>query len=423
MYNVNHKFALKVGGFNRVDADTRLKDHTMRDIARPNNDTLYAGVVLDLRADAMVLDLPAFESDYVSLMITGYDHYVQIPMSTRQGDFGEPAKLLVYSARTAGHDGGKVEGIDRALEVESDFVLAVVRAMPHANEPKRFERITAQMKEIRAVSLAEFMGGTPRTAPEIDLPDIGATDFDVFGNNLLEVLQFTFDHTTFDPKDPIDRELLAKFAPLGVVPGRPFDRAKAERFDLSGIRAVAERFAEQQLARMQDPENVERVRFALFRTKGDISLDELALQSVTGPIGMPAEEAVYLPVTTTDGKPMNAKYDYVVRMAADELPPAGAFWSITLYEERTGFFVPNDRKKYSVGKNAGMKLDADGGIEIHVAAEQPRGVPLENWLPIEREDVEIGFILRIYDPDLDVIRSGEWTVPVVQETEWAGVGN
>jgi hypothetical protein len=39
MYNVNNKFAVKTGGWNRFSADTELKDHTMREIARPNNDT------------------------------------------------------------------------------------------------------------------------------------------------------------------------------------------------------------------------------------------------------------------------------------------------------------------------------------------------------------------------------------------------
>jgi hypothetical protein len=36
------------------------------------------------------------------MMITGYDHYVIIPMSTRQGDFAEPSTLLLQSARTPG---------------------------------------------------------------------------------------------------------------------------------------------------------------------------------------------------------------------------------------------------------------------------------------------------------------------------------
>jgi hypothetical protein len=48
MYNVNNKFAMEpsnpsnTGGWNRLDTQTALLDHTMRSIARPNNDTLYA---------------------------------------------------------------------------------------------------------------------------------------------------------------------------------------------------------------------------------------------------------------------------------------------------------------------------------------------------------------------------------------------
>ena len=86
MYNVNNKFALKQGGWNTVGPDTELKDHTMREIARPNNDTLYIGCMLDLRKDPVILEMPAFDSKYVSLMVTGYDHYVNIPMATRLGD-------------------------------------------------------------------------------------------------------------------------------------------------------------------------------------------------------------------------------------------------------------------------------------------------------------------------------------------------
>jgi len=106
---------------------------------------------------------------------------------------------------------------------------------------------------------------------------------------------------------------------------------------------------------------------------------------------------------------MNALQDYVIRMSKADLPPAGAFWSLTLYDLDQGFFIPNGRKKYSVGDNAGMKLDKDGGIEIHVAATQPPGVPAENWLPIERKDLGLSLILRIYAPDLERMKS--WTPP------------
>jgi len=60
LYNVNNKFALKQGGWQTVDADTKLKDHTLTDIARPNNDTLYIIAMLDLRKDPVILEMPAF---------------------------------------------------------------------------------------------------------------------------------------------------------------------------------------------------------------------------------------------------------------------------------------------------------------------------------------------------------------------------
>lgn len=51
------------------------------------------------------------------------------------------------------------------------------------------------------------------------------------------------------------------------------------------------------------------------------------------------------------------------------------------------FFLPNDSRKYSVGENAGMKLDARGGIDL---------------------------IMRIYAPDLE--RYGTWSPPKAERT-------
>ena len=85
----------------------------------------------------------------------------------------------------------------------------------------------------------------------------------------------------------------------------------------------------------------------------------------------------------------------------------------TLYDAKNGFFIPNEQKKYSVGENAGFKLDEDGGIEIHIAAEQPQGVPRENWLPINRKDEALDIVMRIYDPDLEKMKS--WQAPKAEK--------
>jgi len=91
------------------------------------------------------------------------------------------------------------------------------------------------------------------------------------------------------------------------------------------------------------------------------------------------------------------------------LPPATAFWSLTLYDLENGFFIPNDRKKYSVGENAGFKLNSDGGIEIYVSVTKPEGVPDENWLPINRANTGINGMFRIYVPDVEKMKT--WKTP------------
>ena len=83
----------------------------------------------------------------------------------------------------------------------------------------------------------------------------------------------------------------------------------------------------------------------------------------------------YPAIETADCAPISAMHDYEIRMTRDEMPPETVFWSATLYDLKNGLFIPNDRKKYSVGENGRMKLDADGGLNIRIAGERPDDVP------------------------------------------------
>ena len=440
MYNVNQKFALDsnspiwIGGWNEYKAPDGLLDHTVKAIARPNNDTLYWTAMIDVRQEPMILEFPAYDSKYVSLMVTAYDHYVNIPLSTTKGDFAKPTRILFYSQRTPGYQGDPVPGVDRVMELTGDFVSAVIRVMPHANEPARLERNFKAMRESRLLTLSEHLDtdvaeiefvpwhtppGVERDLDvlqhEAEFPPFGLTDFDVYGDNLLEVMQFVFNHTTFDPKDENDQAVLAAYKPLGVEPGKAFDARTVAQIDGQRFRTVAQSVAQRELARMLEVISNTEDSLRIFLPKGEMDQELLVLLSIVGPIGQPAREATYAPIATADGKPMNAMHDYVVRMDAESLPPANAFWSLTLYDYERGFFIPNVHMKYSVGENAGMKLNAEGGIEIHVAAEKPDGVPPENWLPINRGDYGINTMIRIYAPDLE--RWKTWSPPTAERIE------
>ena len=432
MYNVINNFALNennpmsTGGWNKTYAVTALADHTVRAIARPNNDTLYVSTMLDLRAEPVVVHYPAFDSKFVSLETSAYDHYCDIPLSTTKGDFKKPVTMLYYTDRTQGYHGEKVKGVDKYMKMSGDFAIAFLRIMPHAAEPERLKKNLATMKEVTAKTLSEYLGKPAKPVEKTRFPAFGS-DADVFEKNGRYVMQFVFNHTTFDPKDKMDQAVLAALKPLGVAPGQYFNvgnqpamgsptiqwrsEIQLDESDGKKFREVAEKIAQESLAIWNSPDNP--YLFDVFKPKGEMTLEPMVIQSAVGPIGNPAEEAMYPGIATTDGQPMNALNDYVIRMTKDQLPPAIAFWSATLYDSKNGFFIPNDHKKYSVGENGGMKLDKDGGIAIYIAAEKPAGVPEENWLPINRGDEGLDIIMRVYQPDLEKMKT--WQAPKAEK--------
>ena len=420
MYNVNNKFALaekgmSTGGYNKGLKNTQLLDHTVKAIARPNNDVLYQMAMLDMRKDAAVFQIPALESKYVSLMATAYDHYVNVPLTTTNGDFKEPITILFYTDRTENYKGEPIDGIDKTFEMTGDFISLVLRIMPHANEPEKYKQIVDHINAIKGLSLSEFLGKEKIVEDPVDFPKYGETDADIFESNLLEVMQFVFNHTTFDENNELDKAILEAYKPLGIEPGNTYNPEKAVKIDGTRFRQVSVKIKDEELSKMNNPELGRTLLPKLFQTKGNMTLESLLLQSVVGPIGLPFKEAMYPPVVTRDGTPMNAQYDYVIQMTKEELPPANGFWSLTLYDTENGFFIPNEYKKYSVGENAGMKPDADGGLKIYVSAVKPNDVPAENWLPINRMDQGIDIILRIYAPDLEKMKT--WKAPRAVKVE------
>lgn len=419
MYNTNNKFALdktnpmNSGGYNKIYKATELANADVKALARPNNDTLYQLAMLDLRDEPMILDVPSFDTQYASMETSAYDGYIGIPLATSEGDFKKPVKLLFYSARTKGFKtGDKIDGIDKYVEMTGDFAVAFLRLMPESSNPAKHAAIIKQIGLLKLEGLSEFQGKPALTPSAVNFPAFGATDEDVYGTNLLEVMQFVFNSTTFDPANELDQGVLAALKPLGVEPGKTYDASKVAKIDNAAFRQSCVALKAANVAIMQDPAKALALLLKAFLPKGKMDLDTLIFQNVIGPAGQPASQALYLPVHSSDGKPMNAQNDYVMKMTKDQLPPALAFWSLTLYDTDHGFFIPNKENKYSVGQNAGFKLNAEGGIEIHIAAVKPDGVPPENWLPINRGDIGISPMFRLYAPDL--AKAKTWTEPTME---------
>ncbi len=216
------------------------------------------------------------------------------------------------------------------------------------------------------------------------------------------------------PQDS-EKELLARFAKIGVAPGAPF---KANQLT-----------AEQRKA-LEDGISDARAEFAAFK-KDKIDTHQVARSDLYGSrdrlqnnylyryagadlgiFGNSADEAVSFTYRDdSEGKPANgARHSYTVHFSKDQLPPADAFWSLTLYDAKTHQLVPNHKKRYLINSRMlpGLKLDADGGLTLALQHHEPPKAEQANWLPAP--PAPFYAVLRVYLPKPEA-SNGQWKLP------------
>lgn len=114
-----------------------------------------------------------------------------------------------------------------------------------------------------------------------------------------------------------------------------------------------------------------------------------------------------------DGDEMDCgKHSYTIRFEAEKFPPVNAFWAYTLYTQPALYLYDNADDKYTIDSLQGYEADTSGGLTIHVAHEQPAGVPAANWLPAPQGAFVL--TLRMYNPQPSGI-DGTWTKAPIQK--------
>jgi hypothetical protein len=129
----------------------------------------------------------------------------------------------------------------------------------------------------------------------------------------------------------------------------------------------------------------------------------------------PIEDAIY-PVCVSDanGEPVIGEKRYVLHFDADKLPPVGAFWSLTMYDQE-GFTVPNALERYAIGDRDALVYNADGSLDIYIQHESPGPDKESNWLPSPASG-ELSLTMRLYQP-LPAILDGSWAPPPIRRVE------
>ena len=85
----------------------------------------------------------------------------------------------------------------------------------------------------------------------------------------------------------------------------------------------------------------------------------------------------------------------------DQLPPASAFWSLTMYNDQQ-FFADNPLDRYAIGDRDIIKLaPPDGSVTIYIQRDSPGKEKESNWLPAPAEGT-FTMNLRLYWPKPEV---------------------
>jgi len=134
--------------------------------------------------------------------------------------------------------------------------------------------------------------------------------------------------------------------------------------------------------------------------------------------GNSKDEAIY-PVYKLDsnGKPLDAsKNNYTIRFEKGQLPPANAFWSMTMYNLPESLLVANKLNRYLINSPMlpNLKKDPDGGITLYIQKDSPGAAKESNWLPAPNSP--FAAFLRIYWPKPEAL-DGTWKRPELVATE------
>ena len=127
------------------------------------------------------------------------------------------------------------------------------------------------------------------------------------------------------------------------------------------------------------------------------------------------EDAIYpMNICDADGDVMTGNKRYVLHFNKEEIPPADAFWSLTMYDAE-GFQVANQLNRFAIGDRDDLKYNADGSLDLFIQHDSPGKDRESNWLPAPANG-DLGITLRLYAPKASVI-NGEWVPPAVRKVK------
>ena len=392
---------------NQFAHDRRFPDPSSPDVVRPNADVLASSLWFDVRAEPLVVDVPDSGGRYYFMSLLDLWSEVFASPGKRTSGTGRQT----YAITAPGWTGTLPAGVER-IGAPTSVGWLLLRVQANATD---LEAVHGFQDGLRAVPLsawgtdykppaATFDSSADMRQPFLQLTRLSAAGYFALFAQLLETA----------PPHPEDQPMLQRLARIGIVPGRPFDASQATtevRLAVQGAPQAAAGRLFEGVKRAGIRVNGWRMVLNPIGTYGTDYLRRMVLAYGGLGTGMLVEDAIALPsVADGEGRPLESAKRYTIHFPAEQLPPARAFWSLTLYDEQQRF-TPNALRRWTLGDREPLRRNPDGSLDLYVQRTTPGADKESNWLPAPLNG-RFSLVLRVYWPQAAAL-DGTWTPPPI----------
>jgi hypothetical protein len=384
-----------------------------RTVVRPNFDTLYSSAWLDLTNGPVI----------VSTADTG-GRYFLLPMLDMWSDvFAVPGKrtngtgAANFAVAPPGWSGNLPLDVER-INAPTPYVWIIGRTQ--TNGAKDYDAVH-KVQDGYKITLLDDWGKTPRKIEQkIDASVDTKTEplRLVNGMPAAEYFKYGAELMKQNPPHVTDWSILARMKRIGLEPGK-FDSTKVSADALATGAAAGLELMKDKAPTLARVVNGWQMNTDTMGVYGDYYLKRAIVAQVGLGANQP-EDAIYpLNVSDAAGKPVTAENKYVLHFNKDELPPVGAFWSLTMYDAE-GFQIANPLNRFAIGDRDALKYNADGSLDLYVQNESLGADKEANWLPAPKIG-RLGLTMRLYAPKQQAL-DGRWNPPPIKQVDIGTVG-
>jgi hypothetical protein len=382
-----------------------------RVVTTPNADTLYTVAWLDVSAAPWIISVPDMKGRYFMLpLLSGWTDVFASPGTRTTG--GKAQKFAVTGPGWM----GKLPAGVKELKSPTAMVWMLGRIYSSGTKADLAE-VHALQDKITVTPLSAWgkkyvpPAGKPDPAVDMKSPprdQVNALDAVAYFKLLASLLKT-------NPPASADTGAVASLGKLGLVPGQDFDGSKLDAGALKAL-ASAPKQAQAKLLGQGNRSGTSVNGWAIgVSGMGVYGTDYLQRAYITA-IGLGAnlpQDAVYpFGELDAEGKALDGSKKYVVHFPKGHLPPARAFWSLTMYDDQM-FFAPNPLNRYNRSSRDKLKANKDGSIDLLVQKESPGKARKANWLPAPAG--KFNLVMRVYWPQEKPpsILDGTWKPPAI----------